>query len=179
MEIIKSKVIAHYNDLQVYEGATAYYLERRSTGEEFTIGDGVDMLPNDDGSINFAGTEEFNKAVQEWLEESYDELFEAYPFTKDAEKIQELIENRFEAAFPGVSNYSGISMDMPIFQFTVRDLAKLIADKVANDEFDEDLGDSETISRAVYFANESSAWEDIEDQVSLDLDEGFRPSVSL
>jgi len=176
MEIIKRKIVAHYNDLQVYEGATAYYLERRSTGEEFTIGDGVGMFLDIEDNFIFAGTEEFNKAVQEWLEESYDELFEAYPFIRNIAEIQELVVKRFEAFV--ATSQAEVNMDTPIFSFTVRDLAMLIGEMVNNDDFDEDLGDVDTVARAVYCANESGAWgEDFEDQIRIDIDEEFRGST--
>ncbi|MHC4302679.1 MAG: hypothetical protein ACYS7Y_35920, partial [Planctomycetota bacterium] len=80
METIKPawQHISECQRLLVYEGATAFWIELRITGQEACMGDGVDMLyDNNDRPFDVA-TPQFYTAMQALIDADVNTLVEAY-----------------------------------------------------------------------------------------------------
>lgn len=84
---LESNVIARYQDLQIYEWTSGYEIEHIPSGQTHWMSDGVDMLTReveDDDGHGFhdetlsPGTEAFNRAMQQALEEGYGDYMKAY-----------------------------------------------------------------------------------------------------
>ena len=89
-ESVNESIIAQHRDLIVHEVSSGYEIENTTTGETHGMGDGVDQFEGID-----AGTPEFNKAMQNDLEHSYDEIMDAY-FAKEEGVDKEILKNRVD-----------------------------------------------------------------------------------
>ena len=70
--------LVKYKNIRIWNTSSDYQIEYVPTGQCHGMGDGVDMLFDEDGNPLCPDTCEFNKAMREMLESNYEILLEAY-----------------------------------------------------------------------------------------------------
>lgn len=78
MDAVQGVVIARADNLVIYEGASAFYIADTLTGQEACMGDGVDMMFDNDGEPIQPGDVRFGKMMQDDLESCRGMYMEAY-----------------------------------------------------------------------------------------------------
>lgn len=80
--------VAEHQNIEIHDtssGYTIYFVNPHDPGETQHargMGDGVDQYEDAEGNSIFAGTEEFNEALQKDLEANYEQFMEAYAFDR-------------------------------------------------------------------------------------------------